>query len=600
MTKKTSKDPTDQFIKSTSKWMRVLAGPGTGKSFCLKQRILHHVRDEHVAPERILVLTFTSVAAQDLRNDITKLSNDNPGLQLDHVEVSTLHALALKQLEKEKHSVRKMEDFEIETMLRDLEPKTGGKINNKKEFIDRRIGLDGGENPITDEEVAFAKSLKVWLKQHRGLILDNLIPYMYEYLQKNNAARKRLCYDRVLVDEYQDLNPDARKYVELLTSKRGKLAVIGDDDQAIYSFKGALPDGIQDFVTDHPGCEDIRFTVCRRCPTEVVASADKLIKHNKNRIDKEFVPYSDNQPGSVDVLIEDTSGDELNRLCDVIRAERNSSTPPTVVVMAPGKNRKMEMYRKLKAAGIPVELCKRGALLKSKAVRENISYLTLAANPNDMVSWRYLLGGDKSDKRSAPSYLFFREAAKKERLEILDVLEECASGQRTISHTSALVNRYKNIKENLEALRTDPYHLFKILGPDEPQYEAVLHTAFHDKLSTEGFEGVRRLVLEKVYSSEAFAASDKVRIMTMHAAKGLSAQMVIIMSAVEGLIPQAGSGTIEEQRRLFYVAITRCKGGKVGEYPGKLIISSYSKSEDGTKIYTPTRFIREMGSGSII
>ena len=585
MTKRNAKTPTEQFIQSNSKWVRVIAGPGTGKSFCLKKRLEHLVNHEGIQPEKILVLTFTSVAAQDLKQDIQ-------ALHLGNIEVSTLHSLALKLLVREKRDIRLMLDFEVNTMLRDLEPEIGK--YRKKDAMLKQYASKGGHTARTDEEKKFEVSLNNWLKQHRGFILDDLIPHMCRYLDNNNAARKRLSYDRVLVDEYQDLNPNEQKFVELLTAGRGKLTVIGDDDQSIYEFKGASPDGIREFAAKHPGCEDIRFMECRRCPSSVVKMANRLIENNKNRIEKEFTAFPNNQEGYYELITCLTPEEEIDKLCKKIQNESGNLRLGEIVVLTPTKARGRKLYDALQKVNVPAELCFRSAMFDSKTIRENISLLSLAAYPDDLISWRYLLGGEKGT-RHATSYRYIRNYAKKEKCGILEVLEGCDSGKLKIPYTYALAKRYKEIKAQLEPIKENPKELLNQLGSGERQYAEILDKAIAAEWSSGGFPGIRRALLDEVFSPEAYAMSDRVRIMSLHAAKGLSAGMVIIMSAVEDLIPLEGKGSVEEQRRLFYVAITRCKGSATGKYPGKLVVSAFTSSEDGNKEYSLTRFVREMG-----
>lgn len=583
MSTKAKKDPAQQFIASKSARVRVLAGPGTGKSYCLKNRILRHVRDEGVEPEKILVLTFTSIAVQDLKKSLIELADENPGLDLKSVEVSTLHSLALRQLEKEKKNMRLMEKFEVDTMLRDLEPDFGI-IGDKKKMLNNGLCKEGG-----DDYTAFERSLKRWQKLHNGFTLNDPIGIMCKLLKSNKAARKRLCYKRVLVDEYQDLNSAEQEYIELLTAGRGKLAIIGDDDQSIYEFKGASPEGIKNYVNNHPDCEDISFSICRRCPKTVVKLANNLISNNTNRVKKTFKEYSENQKGCVELITANTPDEEIVNICIKIRDERNAdSNLKSIVVLAPTNNRGTILYEELKKQFPDVSLCYRGNLLKNYQVCESISYITLASNPEDMVSWRYLLGGN-SKYRCASSYRVIADIAEKENKDILCVLDECCA-ERKIPYTSSLINRYRDIKNKLDNIKQNPSEYFGTFAnssdSDVKVYNAILQTAINDRFAKEGFAGVRSAILSAIHSPGEASESNNIRIMSLHAAKGLSAQMVIVMSAVEGLIPLKNAGTIEEQRRLFYVAITRCKGAKTGGYPGKLIISTYGQS--------PSCFIDEM------
>ncbi len=598
-----------QFIYSEKKRIRVLAGPGAGKSFCMKRRILNVVKEKGVSPEKILVLTFTSIAAQDLRNDIKDLAKSNPGICLDKVKVSTLHALALEQLKKEKKIERWMFDFEKDTMLRDLEPKIG-KIRGKKDLLKQCVGRSA-EVTSTEEEACFKKSLDNWQEQHHGLVFDGLIPYVCQRLSKSADARERLSYDQVLVDEYQDLNADEQWYVELLTSKEGTLCVIGDDDQSIYGFKGANPSGIREFIEKHPGCDDIRFPECHRCPAIIVEYATNLIECSKDsgRIDKEFISFIDehgvkNQNGICESNSSETPAKELDDLreiilqgCSDIEAFANKAKPKEtgygrIVVLSATKKRGKKLYDTLQKAGIPAAFCFRGAILGNKVVQENLSLLTLAAIPDDLISWRYLLGYGSSNRR-ALSYKRILDCVNDKR-GLHQVLAQCASGEISIPYTYTIIERYKEISKSLSKIRTDPTVLFNSLGEKEKDYADILRRAIKEKFQSDGLYAVRQAVLDEVFSPEAAAASDRVRIMSLHAAKGLSAQMVIIMSATDNMIPMSGKD-IEEQRRLFYVAITRCKGS-IDQYPGKVVVSYFTHSEDGTVEHRMSRFFGEMNN----
>ena len=579
-------EESNRFIYSESKWIRVVAGPGAGKSYCLKERLKHLVKTRVVKPEKILVLTFTSVAVQDLKKDIRDLG-------LGDIEVSTLHTLALRILAKEQKGLRLLLDFERDTMLRDLEPEIGA-TRAKKAMLKARMS-NKDYVAETEEEKRFEASLNIWLAEHRGMILDDQIALACRTLQENREIWR---YEYVMVDEYQDLNPDEQAFVELLTAENGSLAVIGDDDQAIYEFKGAAPQGIRDFARKHPGCEDIHFTVCRRCPPLVVECANKLIANNHNREDKVFTPIfalpkGEEKDDTFRLMMSETPEEEIDRLCQMIK-DRSDITPlGEVVVLTPVKSRGQKLFDALQKKKVQAELCFRGAVFKDAVIRESVSLLRLLADPNDRISWRYLLG-EEHDKRRALSYCRLRAYAQERNLDILTVLENCDAGEIKIPYTYALIKRYREITALLEEIRKDPDKILERLHDQNTQYAKILKEAKNREYSREGFAGVYRAVQIAAFSPESAVKSEGVRIMSLHAAKGLSAGMVIIMSAVEELLPRVKGSSIEEQRRLFYVGITRCKR-KEGQYPGKVLISAFKKSEDGEKDYTLSRFVGELG-----
>ena len=409
-----------------------------------------------------------------------------------------------------------------------------------------------------------------------------------------------------MVDEYQDLNPDEQRFVELLTAPNGKLSVIGDDDQSIYEFKGASPNGIREFIAKHPTQnDDIQFSECYRCPTKIVDMANRLIQKNKKRISKTLQAHAENQEGIVDVIHAHTPAEEIDQLCVEIQKEHGSPANLSwdqIVVLTPIKERGKTLYHALQDAGIPAALCFRDAVFDQENAQESFSLLTLAAYPDDLIAWRYLLGKGKNE-RFSKCYRHVRAYAENQHLGILEVLEKCATKSIHISFTYTLIKRYQEIKEELEQIKKTPQYLLTMLGPKDSDYKELLNNAFARIKYKNNFRELRREVLQAVYSPLSAAPSDHVRIMSLHSAKGLNARLVIIMSAVEDMIPLRNAGTVEEQRRLFYVAITRCKGSlreeftkdHLEEYPGKLLISAYDNSEDGDHKHSLTRFVGEMG-----
>lgn len=581
----TSMTPEQYFIESDRRYMRLLAGPGAGKSYNLKER-LKRIAD---GSGRILVATFTSVAAQDLRKDIEVLGSKIGKDRVEKIEVSTLHALALRLLSQEKLPFRIMQKFEVNTMLWDLEPDIGK--FRRKEALFKRWKAQNDILDANDDEQLFMKSMSEWLSAHGGSVLDDAIPRICQYLTDHEDARKRLSYSHVLVDEYQDLNPVEQRFVELLTAEDGHLTVIGDDDQSIYGFKGASPAGIRDFVKNHTDCDDVRFAECRRCPTVVVEMANRIISRSKDRIDKTLIAMPDKQRGYFSRMSFPTPEAEINGLCALIRDKGAKLKWEEIVVLSPIRERGKALFKALRDAGIPAAFCYRDEMLTGKAVQYNFALLTLAANPEDRVAWRFLLGF-KGDKRRTPGYSRIRKYAEEKGMDMLDVLEQCSLQKIKIPYSRDIIRQYREVKEELFRVKADSGRLFELLGDGEPEYAAILKRAlvripgnFTDALSD---------VLEEVYSPEASAKSGRVRVMSLHASKGLSAEMIVIMSAVEGLIPLESARNVEEQRRLFYVAITRCKGHPMNKYPGELVISAYEHSDDGSKVYEISPFFQQI------
>ena len=258
--------------------VRVIAGPGTGKSFAMKRRVAR-LLESGVAPKKILAVTFTRVAAEDLHRELQKL--DTPGC--DQLEGLTLHSLAMKILRR-KHVLesmgrtpRPLNKFEIKVLLCDLSTDNGGKRScsrNIKAYESAWAQSQGDEPGFakTKEQKQFQGNLLDWLIFHESMLIGELIPYLVKYLKDNPAAPEHSEFTQLLVDEYQDLNVAEQTAIKYL-GKDAEVCIVGDDDQSIYSFKSAHPEGIREWKKENVGCDDIQMAECYRCPTTVVEMA---------------------------------------------------------------------------------------------------------------------------------------------------------------------------------------------------------------------------------------------------------------------------------------------------------------------------------------
>jgi superfamily I DNA/RNA helicase len=292
-----------QIAADQSRFIRVLAGPGTGKSFALKRRVAR-LLESTVPPARLLPVTFTKVAAEDLQRELVNMGV--PGCE--QIRGSTLHSLGMKILSRQNvlavtgRIARPLNRFEMEPLLYDLPAEFGNKREREK-----RIRAEAAWARLQHEEPGFAqtkidanfqRTIIAWLRFHEGMLVGEIIPELYRYLRNNPGAPERSMYDHVLVDEYQDLNKAEQAVVDLL-SGAASLCIVGDDDQSLYSFKYAHPDGIRTFPQTHSGTADHHLVECYRCPTVVVSVANTLISHNADREQRQLTAVSANGPGEM-------------------------------------------------------------------------------------------------------------------------------------------------------------------------------------------------------------------------------------------------------------------------------------------------------------
>jgi len=239
-----------------SRYIRVLAGPGTGKSFALKRRVAR-LLESAVVPERLLPVTFTNIAAEDLQRELIQVGAPN----CEDIRAGTLHPICMRILTRQ-HVLqgtgrisRPLNRFEMEPLLQDLPANFGDKRQRAKrirayEAAWARLQHDIPGFALTEGDRDFESQLVAWLRFHRDMLIGEIIPLVYQYLRDNPVAPERQLYDHVLVDEYQDLNRAEQAVIDML-SENAHICAVGDDDQSLYSFKYAHPAGIRSFPDSH-------------------------------------------------------------------------------------------------------------------------------------------------------------------------------------------------------------------------------------------------------------------------------------------------------------------------------------------------------------
>lgn len=270
--------------------LRVLAGPGTGKTFALMRRVARLLQTGAVA-DRVLVCTFTRTAAQDLEKELAALGTTGAS----NVRAGTLHSLCFGLLSKKYvlqitgRVPRPLLEFEERFLLEDLNGDGLGGIHDRRKHLKAfsaawaRLQHEEPGWPLDPLDQVFQDALVGWLRFHKAMLIGELVPETLRFLRSNPAIPERSAFDHVLVDEFQDLNRAEQELVYLLAGS-ASLTVVGDDNQSIYSFKHAHPQGIITFPSEHPNTHDESLAECRRCPQLVVELANTLIANNTERI----------------------------------------------------------------------------------------------------------------------------------------------------------------------------------------------------------------------------------------------------------------------------------------------------------------------------
>lgn len=310
--------------------LRVVAGPGTGKTFALMRRVTR-LLEEGASPRRMLVCTFTRTAAGDLAREVSQLGV--PGAE--EIWAGTLHAYCFRMLSRAEvlestgRVPRPLLDFEERFMLEDLAREGVGGIRACRKHLKAfnaawaRLQSDEPGWPSDPADRRFNQALLSWVRFHQCMLVGELVPEAIHYLRGNPAWPDRQAFDHVLVDEYQDLNRAEQETLDLLAG-RGTLTIVGDEDQSIYSFKFAHPEGIVLFPDTHPGTHDEDLLECRRCPQLVVELADSLIANNITRSPRVLTCRPGNPEGEIHVVQWTTMEEEAQGLAQFIHERIHS------------------------------------------------------------------------------------------------------------------------------------------------------------------------------------------------------------------------------------------------------------------------------------
>lgn len=579
-----------QIAESTAQRIRVMAGPGTGKSFAMKRRIARLIEVENVDPKRILAVTFTRTAARDLERELQNMGV--PGCE--NIFAGTVHSFCFKLLLRNdvfaflgriprgliSFNKKGVYGFEIEPLLADLEPL--GDFGARREMTRRirafeadwaRLQHQQPGWPVDPIDQQFHTLLTSWLQFHKGMLIGELVPEALRYLRNNPASTTLQEYDHIVVDEYQDLNKAEQELIDLVVAEN-YLSIVGDVDQSIYRFRFAHPEGITDFGNRHQNVEDHNLDECRRCRELIVTVSDNMIRGNyppgtNNRL-VAFQPQPG--PAMVRVVQWPTLNDEAGGIAAFIQCLVNQRgfTAGDILVLSPRRLIANKIKSRLVASncGITVHSFYNDKLLEPKKAQIAMTKLQLMSDPEDCVALRYWLGiGSPSWRRG--QYTILRDYCEQNDCLPAKVLSEVVKGKIQISGINQLTRRYQELQTEINRLnQLSVAGLFCDLFPQSSTWAEPICELVTEKIGdVEDAQSLLDLLRTEITQPEMPAEGDFVRIMSLHKSKGLTSRVTIIVGCIHGLIPFVDNdlpsterlANLQEQRRLFYVALTRAK-----------------------------------------
>ena len=593
-------DKQKEAVLATDGPCLVIAGAGSGKTKVLTHKIAYDI-ESGIKPWNILAITFTNKAANEMKERIEKLIGD----AAKDLWMGTFHSICVRILRRYIDRIGYKTDFVIfdtsdqKTLIKECLKAL--KVDDKI-FTDRGVlsEISNGKNEMLEPKaygVKYAgdfrkeKIAEIYelyqrrLRENNAIDFDDIINFTIKILSENPDVLDYYTekFKYILVDEYQDTNKAQFTLVSLLASKYGNVTAVGDNDQGIYSFRGADISNILNFERDFPGTRIIKLEQNYRCTGNILKAANAVIKHNENKYDKKL--WTENEEGHLPcIYCGEDEYDEGRYIVEQINhlktEEYYKNSDFTILYRMNAQSRAIEDI--LMREGIPYKVIGGLKFYERKEIKDIIAYLRLIHNSADNLSLKRIINEPKrgigktsidqiqeiSDKTGNSMYEIIRNAqeygltrvysnsrdfieqmeylkSKKDELNISDLIKETLN---KTGYTKALENENsveaETRIENLEEFLTVAIEF------EEESADNTLAEFLENITLSSDIDGMED-------------QDDSVTLMTLHSAKGLEFPVVFLVGMEEGIFPGYKSigepQALEEERRLFYVGITRAK-----------------------------------------
>jgi len=582
--------------------MLILAGAGTGKTRVLTARIAWLV-SQGIDPSSILAVTFTNKAAREMRERVTASVSLEKAKQ---ITLSTFHALCVRLLRRHATLLGYKENFSIfdEGDQIGLVKKLAARIHDKQDPLDptlaraliskaKNLGISEPDTTDTALGSLFSKYQNE-LRTLNAMDFDDLLLQARTLMRDHPKAREewRSRFKHILVDEFQDTNKLQLELISLLAAEdRPNICVVGDDDQSIYGWRGAEAANLLEFELHFPGPEIIKLEQNYRSTNVILSVANRLIRNNSRRRGKNL--WSDSNEGDpVRILLAIDDKAEAEFIADEIQASGPQSSkgrPWTDFAILYRMNAQSRQFEEvLRERRIPYRVVGGKSFFDRREVKDVVAYLGALLNPDDDNALLRVLSTPPRGIGSATLQLATESGAKngKNLLAILNDPDHLGvSTARTRSAIRNFTDDWGTYRIQLQTPGSDPSALLRGLleecgyfedlkksckteaeadGRRENVHELLIALAGycqrHPRDGARGF--LDGLTLEQEREEEKTEERLGVTLITLHAAKGLEFSEVWLVGAENGLLPHERSkaeGTVEEERRLLYVGITRAR-----------------------------------------
>lgn len=590
--------------------MLVLAGPGSGKTLVITRRTMNLIEEHGVNPSNILVITFTKAAAGEMKERFHKLTQGAGR----GVNFGTFHAVFFTILKyaynfNGSNIIREEQRYQI---FREIIQKLELDIDDEKDVINNmmsEISLVKGErmdikhyHSINFSHDDFPKIYGYYQKalRHANLIdFDDMLLLCYELLTKRpdilELWQKRFKY--ILIDEFQDINQVQYDIIKMLAMPENNLFIVGDDDQSIYRFRGAKPEIMLNFNKDYPKSLVVKLDINYRSTKRIVSAAANVIKNNKNRFPKDI--RTENKEGNKPEIItfDELKDQNMEVVNKILKYYKSGTSYSDMAVLFRTNTQPRSLVSKLMEFNIPFHMKDNIPDIYEHWISKNIlAYIDIARGSRDRGLFlqiinrpnRYISRGifrkptvninDIRDSYHDKEWMLDRIYKFEYDLNMLRKMAPFAA----INYIRKGIGYDEFLKDYAKDRRINEEELFDVLEE--------LHEGSRDYATFEDWFGYIKTYKEDLIlqsQRQRDSTRDSLTMATMHSSKGLEYKVVFIIDANEGIVPHHKSildEDLEEERRLFYVAMTRAK-----EH-----LHIYSVKKRYNKEFDPSRFVGEI------
>ncbi len=603
-------------VETTEGPVLVLSGAGTGKTRVLVTRVAYILTSGLATPWQILALTFTNKAANEMKNRIADMLGRTEGnFSARDLWCGTFHSICLRILRANAARAGLKSDFIIfgeddqKAVLKNIFANMGAgpKEMEPAEWVEKISGIkDRGRNQNADIGARTKQIIDEYnaeLRRQGALDFGDIILLTLDLFENAPEIREKYArqFKYIMVDEFQDTNNAQMQFLKLLTRdiEKPNICCVGDDDQSIYSWRGAEIKNILDFDKTFPGAQIIRLETNYRSTGNILGAANSLIRHNDGRLGKDLRPADEKSVGEpVYVLTVPSNYDEARLVADTIARYANGNYSNFAVLIRSGSlSRGFE--EEFAAARIPYRLVGTTKFYDRMEIRDVIAYIRLLVHPEDDVSFARIIARPR--RGFGPTAIAKMRASGKSLFQGLRAAgfggKQGAAANEFLSvfdfdwHSMRPKDAVKQLLDNAGYMK----YWQESKDPDAEERISNIRELISNVISNydtlpEFLEHAALMTTDE-NDSESLDDTQTVNIMTIHAAKGLEFDTVFLPAWEDGLFPNEKSikeGGMEEERRLAYVALTRARRRAI-------ITNTVSRVIFGSRqYYSPARFIGEM------